>query len=74
MVSIEVDSAKSLVRLEFSNANGCLFEAEMGEIQRIRFADSSVLEVVFKNGALRIDISKEELAEELNDVLFYGWR
>lgn len=69
MVSVEVSSLKSLTRLEFSNVEYCLFEADMGDILNICFADSSVLEVVFSNGTLRLDISREELSRKLEDCL-----
>ena len=61
--SVELKSKNSLknVTLVNSSINSVLIEGTIGELVQASFAEGVVLEVVGKNGVLRLDLGEEDI-------------
>lgn len=61
--SVELKSKNSLknVTLANSSSDSVLIEGTIGELVQATFAEGVVLEVVGKNGVLRLDLGEEDI-------------
>lgn len=61
--SVELKSKRNLKNLTLTNgsSDNVLLEGNLGELVQARFAEGVILEVVGKNGVLRIDLSEAEI-------------
>lgn len=61
--SIELVSKRNLKNVTLTNghSDNVLVEGTIGELVQATFAEGIVLEVVGKNGTIRIDLKKEEI-------------
>lgn len=61
--SAELKSKRDLKNVTLTNnsSDSVLVEGTLGELVRATFAENVILEVVGKNGILRIDLSEDEI-------------
>jgi hypothetical protein len=61
--SIELGSRRSLrnVNLADDSTEKVLLEGTLGELVRARFAEDVILEIIGKEGILRIDLAQDEI-------------
>ena len=61
--SLELASKEDLKTVKLAKGNGksSIVEGTIGQLQRVRFVEGIVLEVVGKKGTLRIDLSPEQI-------------
>lgn len=61
--SVELKSKRNLKNITLTNgsSDSVLVEGTIGELVRANFAEGVILEVVGKNGILRIDLGEEEI-------------
>lgn len=55
-VSLELETLDSLEKLEVTQNRKIIVEAEVGEIRNVSFIDSAVLEIIFEQGVIRLDM------------------
>jgi hypothetical protein len=63
--SVELQSKKHLKSLNLTNgtAYGVLFEGSIGELVHATFKEGLILEVIGKNGTLRVDLQETEISK-----------
>ena len=68
--SVELKSKQNLKSITLTNgaSDSVLVEGNIGELVQARFTEGIILEVVGKNGVLRIDLCEEEILEQLKKV------
>jgi hypothetical protein len=61
--SVELKSKRNLKNVTLTNGNSdsVLVEGTLGELVQATFAEGVILEVVGKNGVLRIDLGEDEI-------------
>jgi len=61
--SVELKSKRNLKNVTLTNGSGdsVLVEGTLGELVQATFAEGIILEVVGKNGILRIDLREDEI-------------
>lgn len=61
--SVELKSKRHLKTATFADGtrDNVLLEGNLGELVQARFADGVVLEIVCKNGLLRVDLEEDEI-------------
>jgi hypothetical protein len=61
--SVELKSKRNLKNVTMTNGSGdgVLVEGTIGELFQAMFVDNIILEVVGKNGVLRIDLGEDEI-------------
>ncbi|MGD0645865.1 MAG: hypothetical protein ABSA75_13245 [Candidatus Bathyarchaeia archaeon] len=61
--SVELESKRNLKNVTLTNgsSDSVLVEGNIGELVQARFAEGVILEVVGKNGVLRIDLREDEI-------------
>jgi hypothetical protein len=61
--SVELKSKQNLKSITVTNgtSDGVFLEGNIGELVQARFAEGIILEVVGKNGVLRVDLCEEEI-------------
>ena len=61
--SVELKSKRDLKNVTLTNgsSDSVLVEGTIGELVQATFAEGMILEVVGKNGVLRIDLGKDEI-------------
>ena len=61
--SVELKSKRNLKNINLTNDSNdsVLLEGSIGELMQATFAEGVILEVVGKNGILRIDLREEEI-------------
>jgi hypothetical protein len=61
--SVELKSKRNLKNVTLTNgsSDSVLVEGTIGELVRATFAEGIILEVVGKNGVLRIDLGEDEI-------------
>jgi hypothetical protein len=70
--SVELQSKRNLKNISLTNgsSDSVLVEGTLGEIVRATFAEGVILEVVGKNGTLRVDLGEDEIKQPTgNDQL-----
>ena len=65
--SIELKSKEHIKNITLTNKiqNRILLEGSLGELKEISLIEGRVIELVGKNGTLRLDICKDEISELL---------
>ena len=68
--SLELKSKANLKTVTLSNGSdeGVLVEGTIGELVQALFAEGVILEIVGKEGTLRINLKREELKKEPRNV------
>jgi len=68
-LSIEIKSKKHVRHISMSDVSHehVLFEGCLGELEELSMTEGAVLEVRGSKGALRIDLSEDELRKMLSD-------
>ena len=63
--SVELQSKKHLKTVSLTNgtANSVLLEGNIGELVQATFKEGLILEVIGKNGILRVDLKKNEVSK-----------
>ena len=63
--SVELKSRKNLKNVTLANgsSDSVLVEGTIGELVQATFAEGIILEVVGRNGVLRIDLAEDEIRE-----------
>lgn len=63
--SVELQSRRNLKNITLTNgsSDNVLLEGTIGELLQARFAEGVVLEVVGKDGVLRLDLTKDEISK-----------
>jgi len=63
MFSVELQSRRSLKSISLTNgsSDSVLLEGNIGDLVQARFAEGVILEVVGKNGVLRLDLGEDEI-------------
>ena len=63
--SVELQSKKDLKSISLTNgaADGVLFEGSIGELLQATFKEGVILEVIGKNGTLRVDLEEMEISK-----------
>jgi len=66
--SVELKSKRNLKNVTLTNgsSDSVLVEGTIGELVQAAFAEGIILEVVGKNGVLRIDLRKDEIKKSLS--------
>ncbi|MFB3888477.1 MAG: hypothetical protein ACE14S_03235 [Candidatus Bathyarchaeia archaeon] len=61
--SVELKSRRNLKNVTLTNGSGdsVLVEGSIGELVQARFAEGVILEVVGRNGVLRLDLGADEI-------------
>jgi hypothetical protein len=59
--SVELKSKSNLKNVTLANGSSVLVEGTIGELVRARFAEGVILEVIGKNGVLRVDLGEDEI-------------
>lgn len=61
--SVELKSKRHLKTVSLTSGSGdnVLVEGNLGELVQARFAEGVVLEIVCKNGLLRVDLGEDEV-------------
>ena len=61
--SVELNSKRNLKNMTLTNgaSDNVLLEGNIGELLQARFAEGVILEVVGKNGVLRVDLAESEI-------------
>ena len=61
--SVELKSKRNLKNITLTNGSseGVLVEGTIGELVQAKFAEGIILEVVGKDGVLRIDLGEDEI-------------
>jgi len=61
--SVELKSKRNLKNITLTNgsSDSVLVEGTIGELVRASFAEGIILEVVGKNGTLRVDLGEDEI-------------
>jgi hypothetical protein len=69
--TVELASKRNLKNITLTNggSDSVLIEGSIGELVQASFAEGVILEVIGKNGILRLDLSKDEIkkATQLNE-------
>ncbi len=63
--SVELKSKAQLKNITMTNGSSesVLIEGELGELEHARFAEGVILEVISKNGTLRVDLGEDEITK-----------
>ena len=63
--SVELKSKQNLKSITVTNgaSDSVFLEGNIGELVQARFAEGIILEVVGKNGVLRVDLCEEEISK-----------
>ena len=63
--SVELKSKRNLKNVTLTNgsSDSVLVEGTIGELVQVSFAEGIILEVVGKNGVLRIDLGEDEITK-----------
>ncbi len=63
--SVELKSKRNLKNVTLTNgsSDSVLLEGTIGELVHAKFAEGVVLEVVGKNGVLRLDLTEDEITK-----------
>jgi hypothetical protein len=63
--SIELDSRRSLKNVTLANGTGdrVLVEGTIGRLVRATFAEGVILEIVGREGVLRVDLAQDEITK-----------
>ena len=69
--SVELKSKKNLKNISLANgsSDSVLVEGNIGELVQATFKEGIILEVIGKNGVLRIDLGDDEIAKTTNTNL-----
>ncbi len=61
--SVELRSKRNLKRMTLTNgsSDSVLVEGTIGELVQARFAEGIILEVIGRNGVLRVDLGEDEV-------------
>jgi hypothetical protein len=64
--SVELKSKRNLKNVTLTNgsSDSVLVEGTIGELVRATFAEGVILEVVGKNGVLRVDLGEDEIKKK----------
>jgi hypothetical protein len=63
VVSLELKSKRNLKNLTLTNGNSdtVLLEGSIGELIQATFTEGIILEIIGKNGVLRVDLGEDEI-------------
>jgi bifunctional ADP-heptose synthase (sugar kinase/adenylyltransferase) len=63
--SVELNSKRNLKNVTFTNGSfdSVLFEGTLGELVQASFKERVILEIVGKNGTLRVDLTEDEISK-----------
>jgi hypothetical protein len=66
--SVELKSKRNLKNVTFADGSSgsVLVEGTIGELVQATFAEGVILEVVGKNGVLRLDLREDDIKKHLN--------
>ena len=65
--SVELNSKRNLKNVTLTNGSseGVLFEGIVGELVKATFKEGKILEVIGKNGVLRVDLQENEISKPI---------
>jgi len=69
--SVELRSKKHLKTVSLTNgaADNVLLEGDIGELVRATFKEGVILEIIGKNGVLRVDLKQAEISKSTEKTL-----
>ena len=64
--SVELKSKRNLKNVTLTNgsSDSALVEGSLGELVQAKFVEGVILEVVGKNGVLRVDLKEDEITKQ----------